>query len=122
MHLVFDAYEGFREFLLELARKYGQGGVVDIACGTGTVFLYLAERGIDVYVTDLSEEMCKVAASKAEAKNLNIYIIPADMTKFTSEKNALVVIARSGFMHLSSSKLQKEALQILGSSYYLGEY
>ena len=32
-----DAYEGFQEFYLELARKYGQNGVVDIACGTGAV-------------------------------------------------------------------------------------
>ena len=41
-----NAHEGFQEFYLELAKRYGQDGVVDIACGTGAVLLYLAEHGI----------------------------------------------------------------------------
>ena len=107
----FDNHEGFQEFYLKLAEKYGRDGVVDIACGTGAVLLYLAERGIDVDGTDLSEEMCKVAASKAEKMNLDLNIYPADMTKFNSgRKYSLAIIARSGFMHLPSSQLQKEAL------------
>ena len=46
MYSVRDNYAGFREFYLELAKQYGSGGVVDIACGTGAVLLYLAEHGI----------------------------------------------------------------------------
>ncbi|HKM35061.1 MAG TPA: methyltransferase domain-containing protein [Lachnospiraceae bacterium] len=111
MYSEFDNHEGFQDFYLELARKSGQGGVVDIACGTGAVLLYLAERGIEIDGTDLSEEMCKVAASKAKKKNLNLNIYPADMTKFNSgRKYSLAIIARSGFMHLPTSKFQKEAL------------
>ncbi len=111
MYSEFDAHEGFRDFYYELAKKYGQGGVVDIACGTGAVLLYLAERGIEIDGTDLSEEMCKVAAEKAEKMNLDLNIYPADMTKFDSgRKYSLAVIARSGFMHLPTSKLQKDAL------------
>lgn len=111
MYSEFDAHEGFQEFYLELARKYGQGGVVDIACGTGAVLLYLAERGIEIDGTDISEEMCKVAAHKAKAMNLNLNIYPADMTKFNSGKRySLAIIARSGFMRLPTSKLQKDAL------------
>ena len=49
-----DNHEGFQEFYLNLARHFGKGGVVDIACGTGAVLLYLAERGIEVDGTDLS--------------------------------------------------------------------
>lgn len=111
MYSEFDSHEGFQEFYLELARKYGQGGVVDIACGTGAVLLYLAERDIEIDGTDLSEEICKVASAKAIAKELDLNIFPADMTKFDSgRKYSLAIIARSGFMHLPSSKLQKEAL------------
>lgn len=112
MYAEFDQHEGFQEFYLELAKKYGQGGVVDIACGTGAVLLYLAERGIrDIDGTDISEEMCKVAAAKAEKKGLDLKIYPADMTKFCSgRKYSLAIIARSGFMHLPTSKLQKGAL------------
>ena len=111
MYSEFDNHEGFKDFYLELARKYGQGGVVDIACGTGAVLLYLAEYGIDVDGTDLSEEMCKVAADKAKNMKLNLNIYPADMTKFRSgRKYSLAIIARSGFMHLPTQKLQEEAL------------
>lgn len=111
MYSEFDSHEGFQDFYLKLAKKYGGSGVVDIACGTGAVLLYLAERGIDIDGTDLSEEMCKVASDKAKAKNLSLHIYPADMTKFRSgRKYSLAIIARSGFMHLPTSKLQKEAL------------
>ena len=107
-----DHHENFQEFYLNLAKQYGQGGVVDIACGTGAVLLYLAERGIEIDGTDLSEEMCKVAAAKAEKMNLKLNIYPADMTKFSSErKYSLAIIARSGFMHLPEQKLQIEALK-----------
>ena len=111
MYSEFDNHEGFKDFYLELVRKYGQGGVVDIACGTGAVLLYLAEHGIDVDGTDLSEEMCKVAAEKAKSMNLNLNIYPADMTKFSLDrKYSLAIIARSGFMHLLTPEIQRAAL------------
>ena len=107
-----DHHENFQEFYLNLAKQYGQGGVVDIACGTGAVLLYLAERGIEVDGTDLSLEMCKVSAAKAEEMNLKLNIYPANMTTFNSgRKYSLAIIARSGFMHLPDQKLQIEALK-----------
>ncbi|QTE69180.1 methyltransferase domain-containing protein [Clostridiales bacterium] len=109
-----DHHENFQEFYLDLSRKYGSGGVVDVACGTGAVLLYLAERGIDIDGTDLSEEMCKVAAAKADAMGLRLNIIPADMTVFSSgRKYSLAIIARSGFMHLPTQALQEAALRNL---------
>ena len=114
MHAHDDHHEHFQEFYLDLARKYGAGGVVDVACGTGAVLLYLAERGIAVDGTDLSEEMCRVAAAKAEAKGLRLKIMPADMTAFSpGRKYSLAIIARSGFMHLPTQELQKAALKNL---------
>ena len=109
-----DHHENFREFYLELARRYGAGGVVDVACGTGAVLLYLAERGIDIDGTDLSEQMCRVAAEKAERMGLRLNIIPADMTTFSSGRRySLAIIARSGFMHLPTQQLQIQALKNL---------
>ena len=109
-----DHHERFQEFYLDLARKYGSGGVVDVACGTGAVLLYLAEHGVIADGTDLSEEMCRVAAGKAEAMGLRLNILPADMTKFSSgRKYSLAIIARSGFMHLPTQELQKAALRNL---------
>lgn len=104
-------HEGFEDFYLELARKYGDSGVVDIACGTGVILLHLAKNGIDIDGTDLSEAMCDVAIKKAKEMGLDFNIFPADMTKFDSgKKYSLAIIARSGFMHLPTPELQKEAL------------
>ena len=106
-----DNYEGFQDFYLELAKKYGYHGVIDIACGTGAVLLYLAQAGIDIDGTDLSEAMCDVARSKAESWGLHLDIFPANMTEFSSDrKYSLAIIARSGFMHLLTPELQRAAL------------
>ncbi len=55
-----DNHAGFQEFYLDFAKQYGGGGVIDIACGTGAVLLYLAEHGIMADGTDLSAAMCRV--------------------------------------------------------------
>ena len=106
-----DSYEGFQQFYLELARKYGQHGTIDIACGTGAVLLYLAEAGIDIDGTDLSEAMCEVARKKAAGRGLNLNIFPANMTDFSADRRySLAIIARSGFMHLLTPEDQRAAL------------
>ena len=115
MYRDFDAHEGFQDFYLELAKKYGKDGVIDVACGTGAVLLYLAENGVIADGTDLSEEMCRVCSEKAAAKNLNLRIFPGSMTDFDAlRKYSLVIIARSGFMHLPDQKSQIAALKNLG--------
>ena len=111
MYREHDNYEGFREFYLELAREYGAGGTIDIACGTGAVLLYLAQAGIDVEGTDLSEAMCAVARRKAEALGLHPRVFAANMTDLhPGRRYSLVVIARGGFMHLLTPQDQRKAL------------
>jgi len=111
----FDKHEGFQEFYLELAKKYGKDGVIDVACGTGAVLLYLAEHGILADGTDLSEEMCRVCEKKVRDKNLDLRIFSGNMTDFDAgRKYSLVIIARSGFMHLPDQKSQIAALENLG--------
>ena len=106
-----DIHHGFKEFYLKMAQQYGRNGVIDVACGTGAVMLYLAENGIDVEGTDISEEMCRVSLQKAKDKGFDLKVYPVDMTKFSSgRKYSLAVIARSGFMHLTTPELQREAL------------
>lgn len=106
-----DAHDGFQEFYLDFARQYGKNGVIDIACGTGAVLLYLAEHGIMADGTDLSEAMCRVCDEKAQAAGYNLNIFPANMTEFkSSRKYSCAIIARSGFMHLCTPELQRAAL------------
>lgn len=44
---------------------------VDLACGTGSVTLLLAQEGLQVTGVDLSEEMLTVASQKAQAQELH---------------------------------------------------
>ncbi len=109
-----DHHANFREFYLRLAQEYGEGGVIDVACGTGAVLLYLAEHGIYTDGTDISEAMCDVAGRKAASMGLKLNIYPADMTEFCSGRQySLAIIARSGFMHLTTQDLQIQALENL---------
>ena len=111
MYREHDNYEGFQDFYLELAREYGQQGVLDIACGTGAVLLHLAEAGIDIDGSDLSEAMCDVAREKANRLGLDLTIFQANMTELrASRKYSLAIIARSGFMHLLTPEDQRDAL------------
>ncbi|MBR4725285.1 MAG: class I SAM-dependent methyltransferase [Lachnospiraceae bacterium] len=106
-----DNHAGFLDFYLDFAKEYGQEGVIDIACGTGVVALYLAEHGIIADATDLSEAMCRVTAEKAKAGGYNLNVFPANMTEFRSDrKYSCAIIARSGFMHLTTPELQRAAL------------
>lgn len=49
--------------------------VVDLACGTGSVSVLLAQQGLSVIGVDLSEEMLAVASSKAaEMENAPLFV------------------------------------------------
>lgn len=111
MYQAKDNYDGFVEFYTDLAKKYGSGGIIDIACGTGAVVLGLAEQGIIADASDLSEEMCNVARKKAEEKGYKLNIFQGDMTTFDAGRTySLAIIARSGFMHLPTPEIQRAAL------------
>jgi len=111
MYQTSQNYDGFVEFYTGLAKKYGSGGIIDIACGTGAVVLGLAEQGIIADASDLSEEMCNVARRKAEDKGYKLNIFQGDMTSFDAGRMySLAIIARSGFMHLPTPEIQRAAL------------
>lgn len=62
-------YEGILNFLEAILRGAGKQPkrVLDLACGTGSMSLLLAQRGYDVIGADISEEMLTVAAGKGAA-------------------------------------------------------
>lgn len=60
------------EFFLELAKQH-PGHVLELACGTGLVALFLAERGIPITGVDIVEPMLAYArGSKRRVYRLNL--------------------------------------------------
>lgn len=62
-------YEAAVAFYMDILAKEGLSPrtAVDLACGTGSVALILAQKGMDVVAVDMSEEMLTQAQQKAQA-------------------------------------------------------
>lgn len=62
-------YSRWADYLIGLFEKFGDADgthqVLDLACGTGSLSVILAERGYEVIGTDASEEMLAAAQEKA---------------------------------------------------------
>lgn len=107
--------EEVARFHLELAREYGQQGVVDIGCGTGVVLLPLVEAGYRVVGVDLSSAMIDVLRHKLADLPGDVaaraQLLCANMTELRLDKPvSLAAIPGSGFMHLLSEWDQEQAL------------
>ena len=77
--------------------------VLDLACGTGSMSVLLAERGYRVIGADISEEMLSVAAEKARRARLAIPFIRQDMRKLSLHHSVdAVVSACDGVNYLAS--------------------
>ena len=61
-------YRATVDFYLQILEREGlkPRTAVDLACGTGSVAVILAEKGMDVVAVDMSEEMLTVAQQKAQ--------------------------------------------------------
>lgn len=58
--------------------------IIDLACGTGTMSILLAQAGYQVAGIDLSEEMLCVTQEKAQEKGLKLNLYQQDMREFVS--------------------------------------
>lgn len=70
-------YAGHAEYLCSILERLNHkaGLTLDLACGTGSLTLELAERGFDVYGLDASPEMLSVAQQKAMKAGRNIMFV-----------------------------------------------
>jgi 2-polyprenyl-3-methyl-5-hydroxy-6-metoxy-1,4-benzoquinol methylase len=74
-------YERRADYFCEILQKYGHnpGITLDLACGTGSLTLALAKRGLDVYGADNSPAMLSVAQQKAAGAGLDLLFLCQDM-------------------------------------------
>jgi len=65
---------------------------LDISCGTGSMALILARRGLHLTAVDISEYMIDIASQKAAAEDIEIDFHVADMISYRSKKPFDVII------------------------------
>ena len=91
------------QFYLDLAATAG-GPVLELGCGTGSVLLPIAERGIACQGIDLSSDMLARARAKFEASGVRAGLHLGDMTDFDlDERFGLVFVASNSLTHLHAA-------------------
>jgi len=78
----------------------------EINCGTGEDAIWLANQGIEVTATDISEEMIAVAQSKSNGKNPNFKVLDINKISKESEKFDMIFSNFGGLNCLTKSELE----------------
>ncbi|AGK54995.1 class I SAM-dependent DNA methyltransferase [Bacillus sp. 1NLA3E] len=76
-------YDAWVEKVVSQAKKYQvqAHSILDVACGTGELSVWLAEAGFAVTGVDLSDDMLAVAHAKAADRGLSIHFFQQNMTE-----------------------------------------
>ncbi|MFH0737973.1 MAG: methyltransferase domain-containing protein [Candidatus Micrarchaeota archaeon] len=97
-------------FYLREAKK-AKGKILELACGTGRIYLDLLEEGVDAYGLDLAAPMLDVLKNKAKVRGLSPKVKKADMRDFRYPfKFDLVIVPYRAFLHLERREDQKACL------------
>ena len=108
------SYDTVSQVLSSLLTRYGKsrGLLLDLACGTGSVSVRLAEKGYEVIGVDLSPEMLSEAQNKAYSAGQNILFLCQDMTKLDLYGTVdAAVCTLDGLCHLPDEESVFAALQ-----------
>ena len=91
-------YKDDIEFYKKQSKKI-KGKVLEIACGTGRIYLELLKDGVDAYGIDVSEGMLKVLKSKANNLKLKPKVYRADYRDFRlKHKFSLIIFPFTSFL------------------------
>ena len=100
--LVMGAYASgdLLNFYRRQVARYGEP-VLELACGSGRLTIPLANEGVNITGTDISEDMLNLAKSKASKAQVNIRFVQADVRSFDlGEKFKLIFIPAQSLSHL----------------------
>ena len=108
------SYDTVSQVLSSLLTRYGKsrGLLLDLACGTGSVSVRLAQKGYEVIGVDLSPEMLSEAQNKAYSAGQNILFLCQDMTALDLYGTVdAAVCTLDGLCHLPNEESVFAALQ-----------
>jgi len=99
---------------LESFKKRGYEKVLDLGCGTGKHSIFLAQKGFDVYATDMSRTGIEIAKTKAGALGLtNIHFKQHDMIRIPfTDRFFDAVICIWSIYHGTPDRIQETANEI----------
>jgi 2-polyprenyl-3-methyl-5-hydroxy-6-metoxy-1,4-benzoquinol methylase len=95
-------YDADYPLTLALAREFG-GPLLDLACGTGTMAIRMAEQGFEVTGVDIISEMIELAQQKAQRQGVSIEWVVADARTFHLQKQfSFIYMLGNAFQHFLS--------------------
>lgn len=108
------SYDTVSQVLSSLLTRYGKsrGLLLDLACGTGSVSVRMAQKGYEVIGVDLSPEMLSEAQNKAYSAGQNILFLCQDMTALDLYGTVdAAVCTLDGLCHLPDEESVQAALR-----------
>jgi SAM-dependent methyltransferase len=98
-------------FYRDLAGRVG-GPILELASGTGRLTIPLARDGHDIVGIDASTAMLRSARAKADATDVDITFVHADMRDFELKRSfALIIISCNSLAHLTTNDELKACLR-----------
>lgn len=99
------------EFYKNEAKKI-KGRVLEIACGTGRIYLGLLKEGVDIWGIDLSKKMLEILKKDARKLKLKPKVYKADMRNFNLRKKfSLIIVPFRSFLHNLTADDQVKTLR-----------
>ena len=100
-------------FYVERAME-ADGPVLELACGTGRIYLEILKQGVSIDGIDASEAALDVLREAASERDLDPSVWQADMSAFETDRTyELVICPFNSFQHLLSIDEQLTALQCI---------
>lgn len=96
--------------------RHEPGVCLDLACGTGSLTLELADRGLDIFGLDLSPEMLSVARQKAESIGRDLLLVCQDMRRLNLYAPVdTVFCTMDGINHLPGESAVRQTFRSVAS-------
>ena len=103
-------YPAWADYYLQLIGQTGAQvkNICECACGTGSLTVHFAKRGLKVIGVDISREMLEPAAEKARQNGVMVQFVCQDMAKLTLSRPVdAIICACDGVNYLTSDKRVK---------------